>query len=127
MAYPDLRRATGGLSIALSALGRLRAVVVVSQRPPRSGTNCGPVPTARAAADVGAAWVVLTVAFEFGFGHYVAKQSWDTLLADYNLRRGTVHSGLPHTPLIGFRRERPSHLSLRTPGPPRALAQLPTE
>ena len=49
-----------------------------------------PVPTARAAAGVGATWVVLTVAFEFGFGHFVAKQSWDTLRADYDLRRGRL-------------------------------------
>jgi hypothetical protein len=49
-----------------------------------------PLPTARGAAGVGAAWVALTLAFEFGFGHYVAKQSWQTLLADYDLRRGRL-------------------------------------
>jgi len=49
-----------------------------------------PLPTARSAAGVGAAWVALTVAFEFGFGHYVAKQSWRTLLADYDLRHGRL-------------------------------------
>lgn len=30
----------------------------------------------------------LTVAFEFGFGRLVAKQSWHELLGDYDLRRG---------------------------------------
>lgn len=35
---------------------------------------------------------MLTVAFEFGFGHYVAGHSWDKLLADYNLLRGRVWS-----------------------------------
>jgi hypothetical protein len=49
-----------------------------------------PLPTAGAAARIGTTWVVLTVAFEFGFGHYVAKQSWQTLLADYDLRRGRL-------------------------------------
>jgi hypothetical protein len=49
-----------------------------------------PLPTARSAAGVGAAWVALTVTFEFGFGHYVAGQSWRTLLADYDLRRGRL-------------------------------------
>lgn len=49
-----------------------------------------PLPSDRAAARVGATWVALTVAFEFGFGHYVAKQSWATLLADYDLRRGRL-------------------------------------
>lgn len=39
---------------------------------------------------VGATWVVLTVAFEFLFGHYVAGHPWSRLLADYNLFRGRV-------------------------------------
>ena len=37
---------------------------------------------------VGAAWLSLTVAFEFGFGRAVAKQSWEELLADYNVSQG---------------------------------------
>ena len=49
-----------------------------------------PIPTAHGAATVGAAWVGMTAAFEFGFGHYVARQSWSTLLADYDLRRGRL-------------------------------------
>jgi hypothetical protein len=49
-----------------------------------------PLPTARAAAAVGLGWAGLTVAFEFGLGHYVAGQGWSTLLADYNLRRGRL-------------------------------------
>lgn len=48
------------------------------------------LPDDRAAAGVGAAWVAMTVAFEFGFGHFVARQSWRTLLADYDLRRGRL-------------------------------------
>jgi hypothetical protein len=49
-----------------------------------------PLPSGGTAAAVGATWVALTVAFEFGFGHYVARQSWPTLLADYDLRRGRL-------------------------------------
>jgi hypothetical protein len=37
---------------------------------------------------VGASWLALTVAFEFGFGRLVAKQSWDELLADYDVAEG---------------------------------------
>jgi hypothetical protein len=41
---------------------------------------------------VGGMWLVLTVAFEFGFGRYVAGHSWKKLLSDYNLLRGRVWS-----------------------------------
>lgn len=37
-------------------------------------------------------WVTLTVLFEFGFGHYVMRNPWDRLLADYNILRGRVWS-----------------------------------
>jgi hypothetical protein len=32
----------------------------------------------------------MTIAFEFGFGHFVAGHSWASLLADYNLFNGRV-------------------------------------
>src|SRR5688500_17073866 len=35
-------------------------------------------------------WVVLTVAFEFAFGHYVDGATWQELVADYNLLRGRL-------------------------------------
>jgi hypothetical protein len=47
-----------------------------------------PIPTMRTALGIGAAWLAMTVAFEFGFGRAVAKQSWEELLADYNLAEG---------------------------------------
>jgi hypothetical protein len=34
--------------------------------------------------------VVLTVAFEFGFGHWVDRKSWAELLENYDLRTGHV-------------------------------------
>ena len=40
--------------------------------------------------DVGIYWLVLTVAFEFVFGHYVAGHSWERLLADYNIFNGRI-------------------------------------
>lgn len=49
-----------------------------------------PLPTARSAVRVGLTWVGLTTTFEFGFGHYVAGQSWRALLADYDVRRGRL-------------------------------------
>jgi hypothetical protein len=30
---------------------------------------------------IGACWLLMTIAFEFGFGHYVAGHSWSRLLA----------------------------------------------
>lgn len=46
--------------------------------------------SARQAIMVGLLWLVLTVAFEFLFGHYVAGHSWVRLLQDYNLLAGRV-------------------------------------
>jgi hypothetical protein len=41
---------------------------------------------------VGMVWLCATVAFEFGFGHYVSGLSWQALLSDYNLLRGRLWS-----------------------------------
>ena len=49
-----------------------------------------PLPSTRVALQVGAAWLVLTIAFEFGFGRGVAHTSWEELLADYDLRKGRL-------------------------------------
>ena len=42
------------------------------------------------AMTVGALWVGLTLAFEFGVGHYGFGTSWAELLADYDLLRGRI-------------------------------------
>lgn len=47
-----------------------------------------PIPTARHAYAVGGTWVLLTVAFEFLFGHYVDGDSWSELLENYDLTGG---------------------------------------
>jgi len=39
---------------------------------------------------IGVFWLVLTVCFEFVFGHYVAGHPWERLLADYNLLAGRI-------------------------------------
>ena len=49
-----------------------------------------PIETAGQAWTIGVCWLLLTIAFEFGFGHFVAGHSWDRLLADYNLLHGRV-------------------------------------
>jgi hypothetical protein len=42
------------------------------------------------AIGVGLMWMVLTIIFEFGLGHYVVGDSWGKLLGDYNLLAGRV-------------------------------------
>lgn len=49
-----------------------------------------PLPTARAATQVGLSWAAATMAFEFGFGRYVNRDSWATLLNAYDLRQGRL-------------------------------------
>jgi hypothetical protein len=39
---------------------------------------------------LGLSWTLATMAFEFGFGHYVMGHPWARLLADYNLLAGRV-------------------------------------
>lgn len=51
-----------------------------------------PIESAVQAWSIGLVWLVLTVLFEFGFGHFVAGHSWQKLLADYNLLNGRVWS-----------------------------------
>jgi len=46
--------------------------------------------SARDAWIIGALWVVLTIAFEFLGGHYLFGDSWEQLLAEYNLAQGRI-------------------------------------
>lgn len=39
---------------------------------------------------VGLLWLLLTVVFEFLFGHYVAGHSWNRLFHDYNILKGRL-------------------------------------
>ena len=51
-----------------------------------------PLETAREAWTIGTIWLVLTILFEFGFGHYIMGHSWQKLFADYNILQGRVWS-----------------------------------
>ena len=51
-----------------------------------------PIGSAKAAWTIGGCWLLMTICFEFGFGHYIAGHSWTRLLADYNLFAGRVWS-----------------------------------
>lgn len=47
-----------------------------------------PLDHARTSWAVGGSWLVLTVAFELGFGRYVERLAWSTMLRDYDLSSG---------------------------------------
>ena len=49
-----------------------------------------PLPDTRTAFEVGGIWTVLTVVFEFGFGHYVDRKSWAELRENYDPRSGNL-------------------------------------
>ena len=46
--------------------------------------------SAHMAIKIGLMWLVMTVIFEFIFGHYVMGNSWEKLLHDYNLLEGRL-------------------------------------
>ena len=39
---------------------------------------------------IGIFWLVLTIIFEFLFGHFVIGHSWEKLFADYNIFKGRL-------------------------------------
>jgi hypothetical protein len=49
-----------------------------------------PLPTTRNALLVGLSWATATVGFEFGFGHYLNRDTWRQLLAAYNIGKGRL-------------------------------------
>jgi len=50
---------------------------------------------------IGVIWLIMTVAFEFGFFHYVMGKPWETLLVDYNVLRGRIWVLVLATVLLG--------------------------
>lgn len=54
-----------------------------------------PLPSAGLAVGVGALWLGLTLAFEFGFFHYVMGRPWSRLLRDYDLSAGRLWVLIP--------------------------------
>jgi hypothetical protein len=54
-----------------------------------------PLPSADMATGVGALWLGLTLAFEFGFFHYVMGHPWSRLLRDYDISAGRLWVLIP--------------------------------
>ncbi len=50
---------------------------------------------------IGVLWLVMTVAFEFGFSHFVMGKPWENLLADCNVPRGRILVLVLATVLLG--------------------------
>lgn len=49
---------------------------------------------------IGVLWLIMTIAFEFIFGHYIVGHSWECLFADYNIFQGKIWILVLITPLI---------------------------
>jgi hypothetical protein len=54
-----------------------------------------PLQASRTAFAVGGIWAVLTIGFEFGFGHYVANDPWLKLLRAYDITAGQLWPAVP--------------------------------
>jgi len=71
--------------------------------------------SAQEALRLGLTWLVLTVAFEFLFGHFVMGHPWASLVHDYNLVAGRVWVlvliWIAATPSIFYRIQRGRPLS----------------
>ena len=53
-------------------------------------TGWFPITSQSQALVIGAIWLVMTLAFEFLFFHYVGHKPWGVLLADYNIFKGRL-------------------------------------
>ncbi len=67
-------------TITLMILFGIYIYIIITKYPPVSGGQ---------ALLIGLLWLVLTLAFEFGFGRYRGK-AWSVLLEDYNILRGRL-------------------------------------
>lgn len=45
---------------------------------------------AKQAWGIGLLWLVMTLGFEFGAGHFLFKKPWSELLYDYNIAQGRI-------------------------------------
>lgn len=48
------------------------------------------IQSAAEAFTIGGVWLIMTIIFEFVFGHYMVGHSWSRLLQDYNVLKGRV-------------------------------------
>ena len=53
-------------------------------------SNIWPLASSAQALSVGAIWLSMTIIFEFIFGHFVMKHSWQKLFTDYDIKKGRV-------------------------------------
>lgn len=53
-------------------------------------TVFSPLASSSEALLIGGIWLLMTISFEFIFGHYVAGHSWKRLFDDYNIFEGRV-------------------------------------
>ncbi len=60
-----------------------------------------PLRSAKEAWSVGILWLGMTIAFEFGFGHFVFGNPWSRLFHDYDLVEGRLWSLVLLAILIG--------------------------
>jgi hypothetical protein len=60
--------------------------LILRRLPPRSSAQ---------AMGIGALWLMLTLSFEFLFGHYVAGLPWARLVSDYNILTGRLWVLIP--------------------------------
>ena len=73
-------------TVTLLVLFSMYIWVVIRIWPPRSPQQ---------AWLVGVLWLVLTLAFEFGFGTFVGGKAWSELIGEYNLLVGRVWVFIP--------------------------------
>ena len=48
------------------------------------------IQSTRVAWGIGSAWLIMTISFEFLFGHYIAGHSWTKLINDYKINKGRL-------------------------------------
>ena len=60
-----------------------------------------PIKSATQAWIIGCIWFLMTEAFEFGIGRFIAGESWDKLFHAYNVFAGQVWIFIPLWVLIG--------------------------
>jgi hypothetical protein len=103
-----------GAEVAGALLGI--AVILALTRPFLRSLH-GPTPATL--AGIGAFWLALTVAFEFGFFHYVGGRSWESLFEQYDVGKGHlwpfVLAAVAVAPFVWARRGPPA------PGASRSL------
>ena len=56
--------------------------------------------TGQEAIMMGTIWAIMTICFEFLAGHYAFGNSWEHLIADYNILKGRIWMFIPITTFV---------------------------